>query len=873
MRTIFSPCRGSALAWVLMAVATTLAPQEAAAVLQHPRYDTYSGFSVDTTPVLPAVERHPSLYFAADRIAELQDRKADASSYYHTLWLRFRADAIGYLDDDMMALDENDRPRAAKTLAFWWILEGDSTALAQATNALLAAYEGVPQTGDKPYDEIYRATWLQNYAAAYDWVFDQLTPEQNIAIRQRIADETQYLRDNLMVGDRLAPRPHNHRSKPAWAMGTAALVLAEHDQAADWLQHALEAANSVTRYQFSSDGIYREGGHYWMYNAVNLIPFLWHYRNVAGVSLFEDYRPAFEWPIRIRTGRGQIPNVEDSYLKPAPTHMVAAAYRDAPTSLNPQADFAAICQWNFETTRNISVNYTGATVDVTWEIDEYILYDDSIAPAAPSAPPNQFLKGGQVVFRNIWEAGYGDRYLLFHGVAEADNHNHPDQLSFFLAANDALLVPDAGYGPNGFSDDRRNSWYLSAKAHNIVTADGYPPVTDHLIRAPYVYNVTPESAYAMDSEFFAFAEKRSGYLRPNDAHLRRAIGFIDQDFFVVADLAIGTAEHTYRTYLHGRGVFERAGHYASWTPWDNRYGTEARLDAFFFPHAVDIADATSYISLFKDERYERHVELTRTGRSAAFLQLLLPARKDAPVPEVTDLSSDSFAAAQLTRADTADYFFLQPQPADQSLDDFTTDATFAWMRSTAGRWQQLAIREAVGFAAGSLTLTATSPATLALDAATPGLLRIAHPGDWMGARLELAYVGTDEVREVLANGQPIPYVRQEGHLIVGLGPLSRATTPVPDGIERLQAYPNPFQRQVMLEAPVRRPGTFAVNIYDMLGRHIVTLEGLHSPGSLTSRIAWNGRAASGTEVPAGVYLLRWTDAEGSLATGRVVRMR
>jgi len=326
-------------------------------------------------------------------------------------------------------------------------------------------------------------------------------------------------------------------------------------------------------------------------------------------------------------------------------------------------------------------------------------------------------------------------------------------------------------------------------------------------------------------------------------------------------------------YLHGRGVFERAGHYASWTPWDNRYGTEARLDAFFFPHAVDIADATSYISLFKDERYERHVELTRTGRSAAFLQLLLPARKDAPVPEVTDLSSDSFAAAQLTRADTADYFFLQPQPADQSLDDFTTDATFAWMRSTAGRWQQLAIREAVGFAAGSLTLTATSPATLALDAATPGLLRIAHPGDWMGARLELAYVGTDEVREVLANGQPIPYVRQEGHLIVGLGPLSRATTPVPDGIERLQAYPNPFQRQVMLEAPVRRPGTFAVNIYDMLGRHIVTLEGLHSPGSLTSRIAWNGRAASGTEVPAGVYLLRWTDAEGSLATGRVVRMR
>ena len=156
------------------------------------------------------------------------------------------------------------------------------------------------------------------------------------------------------------------------------------------------------------------------------------------------------------TGRGQIPNIEDSYLKPAPTHMVAAAYRGVPTSLNPDADFAAICQWNYENTRFIGYDYTGATADVTWEIDEYILFDSSIESIAPTASPNQFLDGGQVVFRRSWEAASGDRYLLFHGVAEADNHNHPDQLSFFLEGNDAILAPDAGYGPAGFSDDRRD---------------------------------------------------------------------------------------------------------------------------------------------------------------------------------------------------------------------------------------------------------------------------------------------------------------------------------------------------------------------------------------------------------------------------------
>ena len=107
---------------------------------------------------------------------------------------------------------------------------------------------------------------------------------------------------------------------------------------------------------------------------------------MSGVDLFDEYQPAFEWPIRVRTGRGQIPNIEDSYLKPAPTHMVAAAYRGKRTELNPNEDFAAICQWNFERTRFIGYDYTGATADVTWEIDEYILFDNSIEPPAPNTP-------------------------------------------------------------------------------------------------------------------------------------------------------------------------------------------------------------------------------------------------------------------------------------------------------------------------------------------------------------------------------------------------------------------------------------------------------------------------------------------------------
>ena len=840
----------------------------AGAAAQHPRYDTYSGFAVDTTAVLPAAEVHPSLYFTADRIDTLRARKADTQSPYYVLWQRFRGDALRFRGADMAQLDENDRPRAAKTLAFWWIIEEDTVAARKAIEALLLAWDGVPQTGQKPYDEIYRATWLQNYAAAYDWVHDRLRPDQDSLIRQHIAAETQFLRDNLMDGDRLAPRPHNHRSKPAWAIGTAALVLSDHAQAADWLRFSLYAANTVTRYQFSEDGIYREGGHYWMYNAVNMIPFLWHYRNVSGVDLFLAYRPAFEWPIRVRTGRGQIPNVEDSYLKPAPTHMVAAAYRGVPTTLNPGADFAALCQWNYQTTRVIDPDYTGATVDVTWEIDEYILYDDTIAPAAPSGPENQFLVSGQVVFRHGWVAAPNDRYLLFHGVAEGDNHNHPDQLSFFLAANDAILIPDAGYGPQGFSDDRRSSWYTTARAHNIVTADGYPPVSDLLFTAPYVYNVMPPSRYHMDAPFFAFAEKESAYLRPQDALLRRAIGFVDRDYFVVADVVTGTTDHVYRAYLHGRGYFQRDGHYAAWEPFENRYGGVARLDAYFFPTTTGISHATGWVSLFKDERYERYVEVEQTGQNAVFLQLLLPAGIDDAAPEATDLSTQSFAAANLARGDTADWFLLQHAQEPQVLDSFATDATLMWMRRRGGAVHQMAIREASTLESGALKLAAGVPATMALDLRDDTALRIAVPEDHPAAQLELEYPGADMVQEVHINGEPVSFSRQGGRLVIGFGVTNIARDRIADRSGPLQVYPNPFSREVTIAAPGHGGQRFTVEIYNTLGQRVRQIRGAAG----ARRVLWDGRTDGGIPLASGLYFLRWLDASGAAHNGRVLRI-
>ena len=455
-----------------------------------------AGFTVPTTPVLPDSEVHPSLYFHVEDIPQIQARKSNSN--YNHLWKEIEEDAFHYKYMNASNQDESDRPKMAKTLAFWWLVQNDTLARNKSIEALMLAYDGVPQTGKKPYDEIYRATWLQNYCAAYDWIYTELTPEQDSTIRDKIAEETQFLRDNLTDGMRLAPRPHNHRSKPAWAICSVALTLSSNPDAEDWLEYGLVQANTVTEAQFTPGGIYKEGGHYLVYSAVNFIPFLWHYLNVSGVDLFPYYKPAFTWPVAVRTGQGWIPNFEDTNVKPMPTHFVASAYQNTATEFHSTASLSNILQWNFLSANVFTKNYTGATNDVTWEIDEFILYDDAIEPLAPDCNPTIKLDGGQVAFRNRWQGGSGHRYLVFHAPAPGNNHDHPDQLSFVIEADDGYVIADAGYGSDGFSDDRRESWYTTTKAHNIVTANFYPPNFIPFER-------TPPTPYFITSDFFDFA--------------------------------------------------------------------------------------------------------------------------------------------------------------------------------------------------------------------------------------------------------------------------------------------------------------------------------------------------------------------------------
>ena len=215
-----------------------------------------TGFSLPSKPILPEKEIHPSLWFSAQEIESLREKRY-RDSLAEQLWKKLTESP--YLTDTFPPVIGpqagtkpihkyyGDMARRAKHNALFSLIATDpekrETYLKRAIEALLRTFD--PNINGGPVDEIYRAIWVQNFSAAYDWVFNSLNESENSKIRHLLAREAKFLYDNLFS---FAESQANHLSKPAWGLGTLALTLSGHPDASLWLGRAIEASNNNTHY-------------------------------------------------------------------------------------------------------------------------------------------------------------------------------------------------------------------------------------------------------------------------------------------------------------------------------------------------------------------------------------------------------------------------------------------------------------------------------------------------------------------------------------------------------------------------------------------------------------------------------------------------
>ena len=699
-------------------------------------YYSYSGFTVYSVPKLPACETHPSLWFTADEAASMRAKK-DKDAMASKRWKQVASSQFLTMDFmDVPSGDEGKKPihlyygymsQAAKYAGFMiWMSETPEEKqqwIDRATALLERAYDGPiydldPKEKSGPNDEIYMGTWLQNYAAAYDWVQPFLTADQDAAIRERLVKNVDWIASHLYDW---ASRPHNHLSKPAWGVGTMALALSDEEKAAGWLALALAAGNDNTRYFFSSDGIYREGSHYMLFSWINFLPFMVNYQNVSGVNQFSAFQPLMEWGVAVRNSKGWLPNIEDSYIRPFPAHMAAAMYEDASTFLHSSAPLSEVLMWASRTTdmapfdqtfAETGYNYTGATWDYTLPLDEYLTYDPSIESTQPDISPTVFLKGGQSLFRNMWEIGKPEgRFLLFQGVAESDNHQHAEHLSFIISAENQMMACDAGYSRGSYGDKMRKTWYNQAEAHNVVLLDGKAP-------QDVAESVTPVSRYQIDTDFFDFEEKEAPY--PNGGLLRRAIAFPGESYFVVADIVTSPEPAEAVALLHGgRALMTGQDSFRVWNYEKDNYGPAAHLYTWTVGSAPDfsIENAMGEHTYIKgDYGLFPYIRAKGAGTEQVILQVLFPAAEGTVAPKVSSVQNNGQLWMTVEDGDVTDTFLLQAKPAPAVFQTLETDATFVWIRKETGKITAFAVREATNLkVGGTILLQSDEPTTEAKE--------------------------------------------------------------------------------------------------------------------------------------------------------------
>jgi hypothetical protein len=109
---------------------------------------------------------------------------------------------------------------------------------------------------------------------------------------------------------------------------------------------------------------------------------------------------------------------------------------------------------------------------------------------------------------------------------------------------------------------------------------------------------------------------------------------------------------------------------------------------------------------------------------------------------------------------------------------------------------------------------------------------------------------------------------------VSFGPYP-LTIPVPPPIAA-SVTPNPGSGPVRIDLRLTGAAgsriTTEVALYDISGRRVATIDRQPMAPGLRS-VSWNGRIADGRQAPAGLYLLRFSAADGRVTTVRLARIR
>ena len=128
-----------------------------------------------------------------------------------------------------------------------------------------------------------------------------------------------------------------------------------------------------------------------------------------------------------------------------------------------------------------------------------------------------------------------------------------------------------------------------------------------------------------------------------------------------------------------------------------------------------------------------------------------------------------------------------------------------------------------------------------------------RPGYWQSANGDTST--SDSLDATVGSGESYDNANISMSEISVTGVQNSGNGPLPSSYALNQNYPNPFNPETTISYAIPQAGLVSVNVYDLLGQKIVTLENSRQAAGVYT-LRWNGRDAFGAQVSSGIYFVK-----------------
>ena len=435
---------------------------------------------------------------------------------------------------------------AIRHLAVGGTITGDAELTARGKEWLLEAASWNPAgTTSRSYTDEWAFRVNGALAWGYDWLYDELTPEERDLVRTALLVRTRETADHIIKHANIQLFPfdsHAVRAVSAVLIPASIALLDDEPEAEGWLHYAIEFLSTVYSPWGDAEGGWAEGPHYWMTGMAYLIDAVNLLKGYTGIDLYQ--RPFFQhtgdFPLYTKSPDTRRATFgDDSTMGDLPSLKIGYNLRQ----------FAGVTgngayQWYYDEIKRNDPGTEMAFYNYGWwdlNFDELAYRTDfPIIEAQPPAADDtlRWFKGvGWVAIQaNMADPENHIQFVMKSSRFGSISHSHGDQNAFCLAGFGEDLAIQSGHYV-AFNSTMHQNWRRQTVSKNAILINDKGQYAGKDKAQAMRSSGEIITAEQHDDHIYIQGDATAAYqsLSPEVTKVLRDIYFVNNSYFVIVD--------------------------------------------------------------------------------------------------------------------------------------------------------------------------------------------------------------------------------------------------------------------------------------------------------------------------------------------------